>query len=240
MDKKKRIAIFSIAVLLAVLGIICITIAVITQDMLNRKYVNIIGFSSFGFWGLGLFILMRNHTNMVSSEMNEIASKMHNEEDFFSMINLIENPQTLEERFIRSGFKLQHGGLHKREFSFMKDYINFYVIIVNEENIAIYLESFMKNIDDFFQNKTRFRHNKVVYLFFFTRNITQDELGLLKKVIINQDVSQELPLNFDTVLPIVYDMTNNQYIIKTLRRRFSIKLLNIALRKFYKMIDYTK
>jgi hypothetical protein len=237
MTKKKRIVILSVAVLLFVLGFLTLAIAASIQDTVNNKYANILGLSSFGFWGLSLFILIKNFTNMVFSEMNETTEKMHNEVDFFSMISINENPQTLEERFIKSGFKLQQGYLHKRQFSFAKDYINYYVAIANEESIMEYFNVFLSSVEDLFQNKSRFHKNNVIYVFFFNRNITNEELVFIKSIIINQDVAQGLPINFDTILPIVYDITNQKYIIKALKNRFSIKLLHIALRKFYKMIS---
>jgi len=241
MDRKKRIVVLSIAVFLFVLGFICIGIAAIAQDTINRKYINVIGLSSFGFWLLSLFLIIKNFTNMISSEMIEISAKMHNEIDFFSIINMNESPQSLEERFIKAGFKVKQGCLHKREFSFAKDYINYYVIITKDENIITYLDGFLKSIDeDLFQSKFRFHKNNIVYVFFFNRNTTIEELDCIKNVIINQEVSQGLPLDFDTVLPIVYDTTNYKYIIKSQKSKFSIKLLNMALRKFYKIIEYTK
>jgi hypothetical protein len=239
MTKKKRIVILSVAVLLMILGFLSVVIAESIQDTVNNKYANILGLSSFGFWGLALFILIRDFTDMVSSEMNETTEKIHNEVNFFSMINLNENPQTLEARFIKSGFKLQQGYLHKRQFSFAKDYINYYVAIANEESIMEYFDVFLSNVEDLFQNKSRFHKNNVIYLFFFNRNITNEELDFLKSIIINQDVAQGLPFNDDTILPIVYDITNQKYIIKALKNRFSIKLLHIALRKFYKIISHS-
>jgi|GEM_PF-5653565 len=238
MSKKKRIVIFSVAIFLMVVGFVCIGIAAILQDV-NRKYANIIGLSSFGMWGLALFTLLKNFTNMVSSELMDMEAKMRNEADFFSMIGIHETPKSLEERFIKSGFKLKQEYLHKRQFSLAKDYINYYVAIAQEENIIEHFEAFLKKAEDLFQDQSRFHKNNVIYLFFFNRDITQEKLDFLKTVIINQEVIQGLPGSFDTVLPIIYDTANQKYIVRTPRRRFSIALLDMALRKYYKMINST-
>ena len=86
--------------------------------------------------------------------------------------------------------------------------------------------------------KLRLKKNNIVYLFFFKGSITDDEMGFLKNVIINQDVMQSLPVTMDTILPIVYDTAKQKYIVKKLNKkeRFIIRPIHIALRNFYKLI----
>ena len=118
----------------------------------------------------------------------------------------------------------------------MKDYINYFVMIVKEENILEYLNEFIEKTDDLFQNDTRFHKNNVVYMFFVNYDITSEKIDYIKNVIINQDVLQELPINSDTILPIIYDAANHKCIIKTNKNRLSIKLIHIALRNIYKIL----
>ena len=236
MNKKKRIIIYSIAIFLLVAGFACLIIAATIQDT-NRKYANIIGLSSFGIWGLALVVLLINYKNMVTSMLMDLEEKIRSESDFFSIISISETPQTLEDRFIKSGFMPKQEYLHKRQFSLSKDYINYYVAVAQEENITEYFEDFLKKASNLFQDQSRFHKNNVIYLFLFiNRDITQEESDYLKTVIINQEVMQRLPENFDTVLPIIYNIANQEYIIRKSRRKFSIALFDKALRKYYKMI----
>lgn len=239
MSQKKRIVIFTIAILLMAAGFVCIGIAAAIQDT-NREYANIIGFSSFGMLGLAVLVLLKNCQNIVLSELTDMETKIRNEADFFSVIKMPETHQTLEDHFIKMGFQLRQEYLHKWQFSFAKDYINYYVVIAQEENIIEYFEAFLKKAQALFQAQTRLHKNNVVYVFFFNRTVCEEELMFLKTIIINQEVMQGLPGNFDTVLPILYDTTNQQYMIRTPRRRFSIALLDVALRKCYKILHSSK
>ena len=91
----------TVSVIITVLGIISLAISTNIQG----KYATIIGVSlCFVFLGLSLFLLIKNFTGMVSSEMAEIVEKMHNDADFFSTIISSETSQTLEERFVKAGF----------------------------------------------------------------------------------------------------------------------------------------
>lgn len=234
MNRKKGNVIISIAILLIFLGFVCIAIAASIEDTV--EYAHIIGLSAFGFWGLSVFLLLKNISKIISLEINEYAEQMYNDANFFSKISLIENPETLKKRFIRSGFKKQQGYLHKIQFSFAKDYINYYVAIVKDENIIEYFNEAVNEMDELVQTKLHFKKNNVVYLFFFNSNITPEELNFLQNVIINQEIAQGLSLIYNTVLPIIYDTVNQKYIIKITKSRFSINILHIALRKFYKMI----
>lgn len=239
MSKKKRIVIYSITIFLFVLGFVSLILAIMLPAG-NEKYSIIIGLSAFVWWGLALFILLKNYTNMMSSELEEADEKMRDEEDFFSMISIDETPQSLKERFIKSGFKPKQGFLHKWQFSFAKDYLNYYVAIAREKNIIEYFKVFGKEIEGLLNDRSRFHKNNVIYVFFFNCNITPEELDSIKNIMINQEIVQGLPGSFDTILPVVYDTVNQKYIVRTVRHRFSIALIYIALRKFYKMIGSAK
>lgn len=238
MSKKKRIIIFSTAMFLGVLGFVCILLAGIFQDVIERRYINIIGFSSFAFWGTAIFLLLKNFVNLISSEMDEMEETMSGEESFFSMISMGEKPETLKERLIKSGFRTQEDFLYRKQFSLSKDYINFYAVIVEDENIAEYFEFFLKKAECLFQKKSLKRKSNVAYLFFFNRNITCAELDFLKEVIINQDIMHGLPVNIAAILPIVYETENRKYIIRAVKRkdRFSVNLFQIALRRLYMIL----
>jgi hypothetical protein len=67
--------------------------------------------------------------------MVEIAEKMLNEDNYFSMIDMDENPTTLENRFIKLGFHPKQGYLHKKQLSFVKDYLNYYIVILISRHI---------------------------------------------------------------------------------------------------------
>ena len=77
MNKKKRVLIYSVALLLFALGLLCILIASIIDDKVNYLYVNIIGFSFFIFWIAAIIILVKNYSNLVLYEINEKSDKMH-------------------------------------------------------------------------------------------------------------------------------------------------------------------
>jgi len=184
--------------------------------------------------------MIRNYTGIVQWEMNEIAEKMHCDNNFFSFINIEETPKTIEARFEKQGFKREKDYLFRRQFSLAKDYINYYVIIVDEENIEAYTRRFCEGAERFFKNKSRFNKQNVAYLIFFNTAVTAEVLAFIKNLIINQDVMQGLPIRFDTILPIVYDTANKRFVVKSSKNKFSIKLLHIALRKFYRIIERTE
>jgi hypothetical protein len=142
---------------------------------------------------------------------------------------------------MQQGFNIKSGYLHKRNIYFLKDYLNYYVSIVEEEPITEeYFDMTIGRLEEMLKNNKKWLNkNNVLYLFFFKRDITDNELDLLKNAIINQDVMQNMPGYFDTILPIVYDTAEQKYMAKALNRkdRFSIKPIQIALRKFYKIIN---
>ena len=238
MSKKKRVIIISVTILLMVLGFVCITIAANTPATFNKQYSNVIGLSSFVFWGLALIMLIKNYSKMVSSEMFEAAEKMKTESDFYSLFYTNANPHELEERFANAGFKKYQNFLRKRQFSFIKDYINYYVAIAEVEDIQDYFNNLVEGIEEMLQNQAHLHRNNIVYVFVFTSNLEQEKLDYLQEIIINQETIQGIPGSFDTVLPVVYDKVKQRFIIRTIRRRYSIALLDIALRKLYKMMGF--
>lgn len=216
-------------------GFACMAIAAIFQGHADTKVINFIGLSTFLFWGLGLAVLLKNFSAMMCSALDETAEKMFGEEAFFSEIYAKETAQSLAKKFKNAGFALEGEYLHKRRFSALKDYINYYLITVEEANVEEHFKTFLETCDKSPPDQRRFHKNNVYYMVYFNRTISDEALEMFKICIVNQDIIQDLSNVPYVFLPIVYDTHQGKYIIRPARGRFSINLFQMALREFYKL-----
>ncbi len=236
MNKKKRYAIYVTSVLFLLAGFFCMAIAGSDAFESNKNLRTIIGLSSFLFWVPPLFILSKNFISLVISEMYELEDKMLRENNFFVEIESLETQASLKEKFLKRGFTPRGDFLHKKQFSFAKDYINYYLMISEEQNILKFFDRYFdKNIDYFVSNK-KFRRNNYIYVVFFHSTLSEPNIDYVKNCIINQDVIQGVARHTDTVIPIIYDTNRGKYIMRKMNHKLSLKPLQIALRNFYKVV----
>lgn len=217
-----------------VIGFLCIAIAAWTQGHIDDIYVNIIGFSSFGFWGLSLVLLLCNFTTMLTSELDDFCETLQQQDDFFIEISMEETPQTLRERFEKVGFQPVGTLLYKRKISLLQDCVHSYLITVQDQDNLSYFKSFIETNEELLVNKKH--KNNVFYLVFFTNDIAQEQLQEFQEFSIVQSAFKQLPISLDTVFPIVYDTTNKKYHLQKPKAGISILPLQHALKQFYKII----
>lgn len=234
MDRKKRIRIQTTVILLLVIGFLCIAIAAWTQGHIDDIYVNVIGFSSFGFWGFSLVLLLCNFTTLFTSELDDFCETLQQQDDFFIEISMEETPQTLKERFEKVGFHPVGTLLYKREILFLQDCVHSYLITVQDQDCLSYFESFIETSKELLLNKKH--KNNVFYLVFFINDIAQEQLQEFQEFSIVQSAFKQLPISLDTVFPIVYDTTNKRYILQKAKAGVSFLPLQHALKRFYKII----
>jgi len=237
MNNKQRVLSFIFSIILGALGFGCFAVAAMVQENLGNIYANIIGISGFVFLILSLIYLLVKAPKMISSEMEELAERMKSETTFFTAIQLEESINSLKEKFYKAGFSQEQNYIHKKSFSFAKDYINYYVIIVENMEIEQYIDFFLEKIDSLIESQKRFEKNNYIYLIFFKNSISDDELIPLKNLIINQTVIQEIPSSrADTLVPIVYNIDNKEFMIRMNHRKLSLKPINIAMKNFCKIV----
>jgi len=237
MSKKKKRVVIGMICFLFVIGFVNLLISACIQHKTDRLIADILGMSFFPIALLSLALLFKYSSKIILSEMIENLKIMNNDVNFFSRININENPQSLEKRFLNMGFEIKQGYLYKRQFDFWKKHINTYVIIVNDELITEYFNIALNKIDKLLHDKYLQKEYTIVYLLFFNRNITNDELELFKYAIIKQDLSFGFCYGMHIILPIAYDTATQEYIIRTQKTKFSIILFHIALRRFYAILD---
>ncbi len=239
MNKKQRVISYSISMVLFSIGVSCFIVAAVVQDKLGNTFANIMVLLGLVFLILSLVYLVLKAPKMISSEMEERAERLGLENKFFSTIKIEESMYSLREKFIRKGYKQGDNYLHKKKFSFSKDYINYYLFTVDNVNLMQYIEDFLKNINLIIESQKRLNKNNLIYLVFFKYNISDDEMMTIKNMIINQDVFQELPHYMsDAVVPIVYDIEKHEYLLRTTNMKLSLKPIDIAIRKFCEIVIY--
>lgn len=237
MNKKQRVISLIIAIVLAVAGFACFGVAAMMQDKLGDTYANTIGISGFVFLILSVIYLLVKAPKMMSSEMEERAKRLESENTFFTTIQVEESIHSLKEKFFKAGFSHGQNYLHKKSFSLAKDYINYYVVIVDNTDIEQYVNAFLEKIDTLIESQKRFKKNNYIYLIFFKDHISDDELLPLKNLIINQDVIQEIPSSrSDTLVPIVYNIENQEFVIRINRKKLSLKPIEMAMKTFGKIV----
>lgn len=173
-------------------------------------------------WGIGLAVLLKNLSAMMCWALDETAVKMYGEETFFSKDHARETPQSLVKKFKNARFVSKGEYLHKRRFSVSKDYINYYLITVEEPNMEQHFQSFLESYDNSPPDRRRFRKNNVYYMVCFSSVVPDEALEMFKTCIVNQDMMQDLSSVPYVFLPLVYDTRQGKYIIRHMKGRFSI------------------
>ncbi len=236
MNKKQRIISLTIGIGLGVVGFTCLGVAAMVQNKLGDTYENTIFISGFAFMILASIYLIVKAPKIILSELEEQAESMESENIFFTTIKFEESINSLKEKFLKAGFIQGENYLHKKIFSLTKDYINYYVVIVDNTNMTEYMDVFFNNIDTLIESQKRLNKNNYIYLIFFKNNISDNELIPLKFLVINQDVIQGLNYQADTVVPIVYNIGKQEYILRINNRKLSLKPIDIAIKNFCKVV----
>lgn len=236
MDRKKRRTIFIFSITFVVAGFACIFIGASFQGHVDSKVVTIIGLSSFLFWGLGLIVLLKNLPEMMASVLDETAEKMYGEKVFFSEISAKETPRSLVEKFQKAGFVFEGDYLHKRRPSAVKDYINYHVVLAEEVNIEEHFQAFLESYEKSPPDRCPFHKNNVYYMVYFSSTIPDEALKMFKTCIVNEGLMQDISSVPWVFLPIVYDTGQEKYIIRSLKGKHTMNLLQMALKYFYKVV----
>lgn len=237
MNKKQRIATLILGIVLGAAGFGCIAVAGVVQNHLGDFAANTFGVLGFSFLIASVIYLLRKLPRMMSSEMAEKAADMEAESNFFQRVQLQENAGSLTEKFIQAGFEQKDHYLYKRRFCFLKDYVNYYVLIENSTNVKDYINSFLERMDKLLETKKLFHKNNYIYLIFFQYEISHDDLDVLKNFIISQDVIQEIPRSIsDEIVPIIYSIGSQEYIFRKNKKRHSLKPLHIATNEFCRVV----
>lgn len=237
MNKKQRVISIIIGIGFGVVGFICFVAAAMVQDWLGDSYANIIGVLGFAFLILSLIYLIRKAPEIITSEMEEKEASMNAENNFFTAIKFEEDIYSLKEKFLKAGFSEGSNYLHKKIFSVAKDYINYYVVIVDNTDMEQYIDDFLRKIDTLIKSQKHLNKNNYIYMIFFKDHVSYDELIPIKKMIISQDVVHGIPQYLlDTVVPIVYSIENQEYILRINNRKLSLNPIDIAMKKFCKIV----
>ena len=237
MNQKQRTLSLLFGVLLAAAGFGCIVAAGAVRDSLGRFAGDLFVVLGFALWIVSVIFLIWKFPRMASSEMAEEAAAMEADPCFFERIPLPEDAASLAEKLRRAGFRQKAQGLYKRRFSFLKDYINYYVFIESDVDIRHSVDSFAQRMDAQLETKKLFCKNNSVFLVFFQREIPEDDLNALKRLLIIQDVIQGLPrAAADTIIPIVYDVMAGEYIVRKSRKKHSLKSIHLAMNTFYEIV----
>lgn len=237
MDKKQRRKIHTIAIALIILGFACVTVAGLVQDKINYFYACVFGILGFAFVISALIILIAKYPKLVASEMEDRASALETEDTFFTRVKLKETPFSLKEKFKLAGFHEDDGFHHRKKFSLAKDYINYYAFVVDDTDMGQYIDTFIHKFDDLTGSQKHLNKNNYVFIVFFKNNVSNDDLLPLKNLIITQDVTQDIQRYYlDTVVPVVYDYENQEFILRNKKSTWSIKPINIAMKRFCKIV----
>lgn len=185
----------------------------------------------------GIIVLMLiKAPNLIAGEMEDKAAKLEADKDFFVKMPAYETRDSVERKFLNSGFTDQYGMLHKRVFTLAKDFVNYYAILVENNNVeAVYLELSQK-LSSLAEMGESIGKNDCYMVVFFVDGTDETVLLNVKNLII----SQRMLLSFQqywvyAVVPIIYDTKNRAYILHK-EKKASINPIDLTIRAFYKFV----
>ncbi len=146
MTKKEYVTYTAIGIVALVMFFGMLVAAAILQDNgVDSKIYTPIGLSSFLFAIVGIIILLADFSRAAEYEMRVKGEKIDKSE-----FTVIENVSEGKLRSVLSnaGFKEKDGYLHKRQFSFAKDYVNYFIRMPYGDDIICDPESEARKADD--------------------------------------------------------------------------------------------
>ena len=271
MEKSKRKKITAAYITFAILGFVFILLAAIVDTVTgNGGMAGAMGVLGFVSWGLSLFFLFKNFGNLVQGEMMDNIESLMADDGYFAYldVNIAEySPGLLLEPFKNNGFKVIESKLdscqmlHKKEFSILRDFVNYYVVLAEVDNIGPFHDAYI----DAFETMVNTRKNNIVYLIYVLDKLEEappegqestapaleeapleddgqdaDYLSnwhILKNINVMEETLNTLPMYRSITVIIAYDRVKNRYVIRDTHGKFANTLFKSGVKKFHKMVE---
>lgn len=226
---------YAIYIAVAIVGIIAffgmLLVAAILQDNgVSSKIYTPIVLSSFIFAIISIIILLSNFSRATEYEMNAKDEKIEKSE-FIVIENVSE--KKLRDALTNAGFKEKDGYLHKRRFSFSKDYVNYFIRLPYGEGIISDPESETRKADSI-DPKIK---NKCLILIDSACGVTPEMLSSAKDFNkIFMVVESVLPsARINSAMYVLLDASNNKlYILED--SKYSISIYSHGTRLLKKLL----